>query len=243
MTSPHRWLPHALIGGAVVVTGLAVAGLTGGAQQKGEWPGITGGDTSTRYSPLDQINAQNFNTLKIAWEWDGKDVPPGVEIGEINARGLPIYADGMLFTVSGPRRTVVSLDPATGKTLWTFQEPTTPRHDYSMRSNHGKGVVYHKLNGRGVVIVTTPGFFVHVLDAKTGKPIEGWGEAVPVPGFGKSGSVDMLKDLIADWPVWLQAEQKYDPVKGLPLEMGYITTSSPPIVVNDVLVIGNKVVM
>jgi glucose dehydrogenase len=108
-------MPQALIGGAVVVIGLAVAGLTGGAQQKGEWPGITGGDTSTRYSPLDQINAANFNTLKIAWEWNGKDVPPGVEIGEINARGLPIYVDGMLITVSGPRRTVVSLDPATGR--------------------------------------------------------------------------------------------------------------------------------
>ena len=242
MTSAHprRWTPHALIGGAVVVIGLAVAGLTGGAQQKGDWPGITGGDTSTRYSALDQINAANFNSLKIAWEWNGKDVPPGVEIGEINARGLPIYVDGMLITVSGPRRTVVSLDPATGKTLWTFQEPTTPRHDYSMRSNHGKGVVYHRINGRGVVLVTTPGYFVHALDAKTGKPIEGWGEAVPVAGFGKSGSVDMLKDLIADWPIWKQSEQKYDATKGLPLELGYITTSSPPIVVNDVLVIGNS---
>jgi glucose dehydrogenase len=242
MTSPlrGRWTAHALIGGAAVVIGLAVAGLTGGAQQKGDWPGITGGDTSTRYSALDQINAQNFNTLKVAWEWNGKDVPPGVEIGEINARGLPIYADGMLITVSGPRRTVVSLDPATGKTLWTFQEPTTPRHDYSMRSNHGKGVVYHKINGRGVILVTTPGYFLHALDAKTGKPIEGWGEAVPVAGFGKSGSVDLLKDLIADWPIWKQSEQKYDATKGLPLELGYITTSSPPIVVNDVLVVGNS---
>ncbi len=63
---------------------------------------------------------------------------------------------------------------------------------------------------------------------------------MPVPGFAKSGSVDMLKDLIADWPVWKQSEQKYDPVKGLPLELGYITTSSPPIVVNDVLVVGNS---
>jgi glucose dehydrogenase len=88
-----------------------VTGLIGGARQKGDWPGITGGDTSTRYSSLDQINASNFNALKIAWEWDGKDVPPGVEIGDINARGLPIYVDGMLITASGPRRTVVSLDP------------------------------------------------------------------------------------------------------------------------------------
>jgi outer membrane protein assembly factor BamB len=74
--------------------------------------------------------------------------------GEVNARGLPIYVDGMLITVSGPRRTIVSLDPATGKTLWTFQEPTTGRHEYSMRSNHGKGVAYTRINGRGVVLIT-----------------------------------------------------------------------------------------
>ena len=112
----------------------------------------------------------------------------------------------MLITTSGPRRTVVSLDPATGKTLWSFQEPLTPRHEYSMRSNHGKGVAYARINGRGVVFVTTPGFFLHALDAKTGKPLDGWGGAVPVAGFPKSGSVDLLKDLIADWVPWRQTE-------------------------------------
>ncbi len=50
----------------------------------------------------------------------------------------------------------------------------------------------------------------------------------------------MLKDLIADWQIWKQSEQKYDATKGLPLELGYITTSSPPIVVNDVLIVGNS---
>ena len=99
---PRRWMPHALIGGAGVAVALLVMGLTGGAQQKGEWPLITGSDAGTRYSPLDQINAANFNTLKVAWEWDGKDVPPGVEIGEINARGLPIYVDGHAHHRVGP---------------------------------------------------------------------------------------------------------------------------------------------
>jgi quinoprotein glucose dehydrogenase len=116
----------------------------------------------------------------------------------------------------------------------------TPRHEYSMRSNHGKGVEYARVNGRGVVFITTPGFFLHALDAKTGKPLEGWGGAVPVNGFPKSGSVDMLKDLIADWDPWLQAKLPYDAAKGIPLELGYITTSSPPLVVNDVLIIGNS---
>jgi quinoprotein glucose dehydrogenase len=236
---PRSWTPHVLVGLVAVLVALVIAGRPGDAQQKGDWPNITGGDTSTRYSALDQINASNFNTLKVAWEWNG-DAGPGVEVGDINGRGLPIYVDGMLITVSGPRRTVISLDPATGKTIWSFQEPLTPRHEYSMRSNHGKGVAFTRINGRGVVFLTSPGFFLHALDARTGKPLERWGGAVPVAGFPKTGSVDLLKDLIADWDPWLQAKQPYDAAKGLPLQLGYITTSSPPIVVNDVLVVGNS---
>ncbi len=241
MTSKVRnWIPRALLGAATVVVGLIVAGLTGGAQQKNDWTAITGGDTSTRYSALDQITASNFNSLKVAWEWNGADLPPGIELGEVNGRGLPIYVDGMLITVSGPRRTVVSLDPTSGKTIWAFQEPLTPRHEYSMRSNHGKGVTYAKINGKSAVIVVTPGFFLHALDAKTGKPIEGWGTGVPVAGFPKTGSIDLLKDVIADWGPWKQAELKYDAAKGIPLSLGYITSSSPPIIVNDVLIVGNS---
>jgi quinoprotein glucose dehydrogenase len=91
-----------------------------------------------------------------------------------------------------------------------------------------------------VILVTTPGFFLHALDAKTGQPLENWGTAVPVRGFPKTGSVDMLKDLIADWQPWMDAKLPYDPANGLPLSLGYITTSSPPLVVNDVLIVGNS---
>jgi glucose dehydrogenase len=230
---------HAILGLSAVAVALVIGVLTVRAQQGTDWTQITGGYTSTRYSPLDQINASNFNNLKVAWEWRG-EVPPGVELGDINARSLPIFVDGMLLTTSGPRRTVVSLDPVSGKTLWTFQEPETPRHAYSMRSNHGKGVAYARVNGRGIVYVTTPGFFLHALDAKTGQPIEGFGGAVPVRGFPKTGSIDLLKDLIADWGPWVDAKLPYDAANGLPLSLGYITTSSPPIIVNDVLVVGNS---
>ncbi|MGH9220572.1 MAG: PQQ-binding-like beta-propeller repeat protein, partial [Vicinamibacterales bacterium] len=235
-TLSRSWIRRAGIGVAAIVLSLGIAVV---AQQSAEWPNITGGYSSTRYLAVDQINANNFNTLKVAWEWRG-EVPPGVELGDINARGLPIYVENLLYTTSGPRRTVIAMDPVTGKTVWTFQEPETPRHAYSMRSNHGKGVAYTRLGGRGVILVTTPGFFLHALDAKTGQPLENWGTSVPVRGFPKTGSVDMLKDLIADWQPWIDAKLPYDPANGLPLSLGYITTSSPPLVVNDVLVIGNS---
>jgi quinoprotein glucose dehydrogenase len=235
-TLSRSWIRRAGIGVAAIVLSLGIAVV---AQQSAEWPNITGGYSSTRYLGVDQINANNFNTLKVAWEWRG-EVPPGVELGDINARGLPIYVENLLYTTSGPRRTVIAMDPVTGKTVWTFQEPETPRHAYSMRSNHGKGVAYTRIGGRGVILVTTPGFFLHALDAKTGQPLENWGTAVPVRGFPKTGSVDMLKDLIADWQPWIDAKLPYDPANGLPLSLGYITTSSPPLVVNDVLIVGNS---
>jgi quinoprotein glucose dehydrogenase len=221
---------------------LLALGGAGTAQQPAsvEWPNITGGNAATRHSPLTQIDASNFNKLTVAWQWRG-DKDAGVPLGgEVNARGLPIYVDGMLITVSGPRRTVVALDPATGKTLWTFQEPTTGRLEYSMRSNHGKGVAFTRINGRGVVFVTTPAFFLHALDAKTGRPLENWGGSIPVLGFPKSGSVDLLKDVVQDWEPWLKAGKPFDANAGIPLELGYITSSSPPIVVNDVIVVGNS---
>jgi quinoprotein glucose dehydrogenase len=235
-----RLLSHAMRVSLGVAFAVAAIGGAVVAQQSGEWPGITGGNTGARYSALDQINAGNFNNLKVAWEWRGeKDagIPLG---GEVNARSLPIYVDGMLITTAGPRRTVLALDPATGKTLWAFQEPVTPRQEYSMRANHGKGVAYARVNGRGVVFISTPAFFLHALDAKTGRPLENWGGSVPVLGFPKTGSVDLLKDIIQDWEPWTSRKQAYDPNAGIPLEIGYITSSSPPIVVNDVVVVGNS---
>ena len=59
----------------------------------------------------------------------------------------------------------------------------------------------------------TPGFFLHALDPDTGYPIE---------SFGDRGTVDLLADF----------GYEYHPTDGLPSTVGYITNSSPPIVVN-----------
>ena len=60
-----------------------------------------------------------------------------------------------------PHRTVVAIDPATGETLWTFREPNTARWEGSPRQNYGRGVAYYEIDGRGVIYVVTPGFFLH----------------------------------------------------------------------------------
>src|SRR5262245_1067518 len=35
----------------------------------GEWPHYTADLRGSRYSPLDQINGSNFNTLEVAWRF------------------------------------------------------------------------------------------------------------------------------------------------------------------------------
>ncbi len=75
--------------------------------------------------------------------------------------------------------------------------------------------------GGGRIYVVTPSFHLAALDSQTGRPVE---------EFGEDGVVDLLADF--GYP--------YDPEKGIPPEIGYITNSSPPIVVNGVVVVGNS---
>jgi glucose dehydrogenase len=209
---------------AMLLLTFLVAGWPAGAaaQQRGtpdgEWRYWGGDAWSSRFSSLDQINASNFADLEVAWVWRGDNFGPSVNP---LLRATPIYAEGKLFTVAGTRRTVAAIDPVTGETLWTFREPQTVRWERSMRQDYGKGVAYDVVDGRGRIYVVTAAFFLHALDAETGRP---------VASFGRNGVVDLLADL--GYP--------YDPETGIPEEIGYITNSSPPIVVNGTVIVGNS---
>jgi glucose dehydrogenase len=210
-------------------------GLTG--TENGEWRYLGGDAGNTRYSPLNQINATNFSDLEQAWIWRSDNFGPNLDYF---SRSTPTYVDGMLYTVATPRRQVIAMDPATGENLWTFREPATIRHQRSPRQAYGKGVAHAEVNGRKVVYITTPGFFLWALDAKTGRPLENWGEPVPLDGFGQTGAVDLIPKLVEDWGPWqdyVVAGGSYDPDYGIPRELGMVTASAPPIVVNGVVVV------
>ena len=205
--------------------------------ENGEWRYLGGNVGHTRYSPLDQINGENFEDLEIAWIFHSDNFGPNLDYF---SRSTPIYVDGVVYTVMTPRRQVVALDPATGEILWTFREPETIRHQRSPRQAYGKGVAYAEVNGRGVIYITTPGFFLWALDAKTGIPLENWGSNFPVGGFPETGVVDLVPLLVDDWGPWqdyVVAGGEYDPDYGIPRELGMVTASAPPIVVNGVVVV------
>ncbi len=195
-----------------------------GVVTEGDWPVITGNLKGQRYTTLDNITADNFETLDVAWSFDASEFP------RVNPRATPIYVDGKLISVAGEKRHIYALDAGTGEKLWDYVEPETFRWEYSMRKNHGKGVAYANVDGRDIVYLVTPAFFLHAIDANTGEHIEDFGEPVPVEGFPETGVVDLLAHL----------GHEFDPSDGIPLEKGYITSSSPAIVVNGVVVVGNS---
>ncbi len=220
-----RWLARGRkMAGALALGLTATAAGSLSAQETVEWVHLGGDADHTRYSPATQINADNFGELQEAWVWDG------ASFNARSGRATPSYVDGKLFTVAGARRHVVAIDPETGETLWSYREPHTERYAYSMRQDYGKGVAYAEVDGKGVIYISTPAFFLIALDADTGAPLEGFGKQVPIEGFPETGVVDLLGDL----------GHEYDPYYGIPKEVGYITSSSPPIVVNDVVVVGNS---
>lgn len=187
----------------------------------GEWWNWGGAATSTRWSPLDQIHEGNFEELQVAWRWTARNFGP---TPDFVYRATATYADGTLFTLAGSRRAVVAIEPTTGETLWVWRMPENPRWEDSPRKNYGKNVTYARVEDRGVLFVTTPGFWLAALDAETGLPLEGW-------GADGSGVVDMMPDLdVLDPDPW----HGYDAE-----EEGRITTSSQPIVVDGVVIIPN----
>ncbi|MDX1490306.1 MAG: PQQ-binding-like beta-propeller repeat protein [Pseudohongiellaceae bacterium] len=225
VTSRWRFLRKSLVKALPLTMLVAAASPVSAADDETvEWVHLGGTAHHTRYTPADKITPENFGELKEAWVWDG------ASFDAASGRSTPSYVDGKLFTVAGPRRHVIAMDPMTGETLWSYREPNTYRWEYSMRKDYGKGVAYGEVDGKGVIYIISPAFFLTALDADTGTPLEGFGEPVPIEGFAQTGVVDMLKDL----------GHPFDPYYGIDKEVGYLTSSSPPIVVNDVVVVGNS---
>ncbi len=218
----------------------------------GEWRYWGGDAWSTRYSPLDQINAQNFDSLETAWQWNA-----GTFGADEYYRTTPLYANGRLFTVASTRRVAMALDPEKGETLWMWRLDEGIRWQKAPRQFAGRGLAYWNDANEERVIVVTPGYHMASLDAKTG---------LPDPKFGTDGVVDLMDGLgfplvplavddsgpliISDAAPARKARpgETWDPVKkigadgtvGIDPAHGQIANSSPAIIVGDVIIVGSS---
>jgi quinoprotein glucose dehydrogenase len=71
--------------------------------KNGDWPSYTADLKGTKYSPLDQINASNFNKLEIGWRFKTDNLGPRPEY---KLEGTPLVIKGVLYTTGGTRRAV-----------------------------------------------------------------------------------------------------------------------------------------
>ena len=176
----------------------------------GEWPTYGGDLRSTRYSPLDQVNASNFNKLTLAWKLKTDNLGPRAEY---NYQATPLMANGTLYVTAGTRRAVVALDPVTGEMKWMYSLPEGKRGEVAPRQLSGRGLSYWSDGKEERILYVTPGYQLVALNAKTGDP---------VPGFGVSGVVDLK----------LEDDQQMD------LTTGEVGLHAAPVVVKNVIIIG-----
>ena len=188
------------------------------ALARGEWPAYAGTYASARYSPLDQINATNAGDLKVAWRWTSPDHAVRTANATIDPswlhEGTPIMVNGVLYTSTSLSQ-VAAIDAATGQTKWVF-DPGVWK--LGMPTNNGwlhRGVAYWRDGEDERVIMLTAHGAMIALDAKTGRPIQ---------TFGDKGSVDLVEGLRRRAvPRWVYGN------------------TSPPVVVRDVIVIGSSI--
>ena len=175
-----------------------------------EWRTYGADLRSTRYSPLDQINRDNFSKLEIAWRLKTDSLGPRPEF---NFQVTPLVVNGILYTAAGSRRAVVALDAETGEMLWLHRMDEGKRGESAPRRLSGRGVAYWTDGKQSRIVYVTPDYQMIALDARTG---------ARVSSFGKNGVVDLK----------LEMDQPVD------LESGDIGLHATPIIANDVIVVG-----
>ena len=152
----------------------------------GEWPTYGGDLASTRYAPLTEITAGNFDTLELAWRFDQDGLGP--------RRATPLMVGGVLYFTGAAGRPAVAVDAATGRLLWSHHLDEGDRAR-AAPIPLSRGLAYWSDGSEARILYVTLGYQLVALDAATGQPI---------PAFGDRGIVDLKRNM----------DQTIDPVSG-----------------------------
>ncbi|HVC45813.1 MAG TPA: c-type cytochrome [Terracidiphilus sp.] len=144
-----------------------------GSAEDADWAVYNGGPGGDHYSPLAQINRSNVARLIPVWRYDSGE--------KGNMETNPIVVHGVLYAYTSTQK-VIALNAVTGKLLWQF--------DSGIRGTQPvRGVAYwpgDPAHGVGPRILAGVMQYLYCLDARTGKPID---------SFGDHGRIDLRKDL------------------------------------------------
>jgi len=189
----------------------------------GEWAAYGRDAYGGRYSPLRQITRENVARLRPAWTYrTGESAPAFATARTAKLEATPLVVDGTMY-LSTPLGRVIALDPATGRERWVF-EPS-PKVDRALRfgdfASRGVSTWVDSAADPGApcrrrIYVATIDARLIALDAARGTPCAGFGAG--------GGTVDLRRGL-----------------RNAPFETAEYQVTSPPAVVNGVLVVGSSV--
>ena len=229
----------------VLVCGFASA--SGSAQPgatDGDWRSYAADTWASKYSPLDQINADNFGDLEIAWRWRTADthlvvadesgaslVPSQVVFDRVAEQqpdlwlrrpgigamsSTPLAVDGVLYLTTNVEQ-AAAIDGRTGETLWVHDPRTY--EDAALPTSRGhRGAAYWEGDGDARIVWGTGAGYLIAVDARTG---------VPAAEFGDNGRVDLIADLPRS-------------PRGQPFRLPVGSRSAAPLIVGDTIVVGTN---
>ncbi len=158
---------------ALVCMTVGRPGQTQKAPPQANWTDYGGGVEALQYSPLQQINKTNVSRLTQAWFYS----VPGVSA---RFSYSPLIVDGKMY-VLGSGKTLVCLDAATGKEIWSHPTEGTPTD---------RGINYWESKDRkDRRLIFAADSYLQEIDAQTGTSIH---------SFGIDGKINLREGLGRD---------------------------------------------
>lgn len=182
-----------------------------------DWPAYGGTDLATRYSPLDQITAQNVGDLQKVWTFHTGDMPDKKAKDKYSPENTPIKIGNDLYICSA-KNIMISVDAATGKQEWRYDP-----HVSDAAIPYGascRGVAYYSARNLAAetpcaarIVESTLDARLIAVDAKTGELCK---------DFGNDGQVNLNDGIGETVPGWYAVD-------------------APPMIVRGVIVVGAQV--
>lgn len=182
----------------------------------GQWPHYSGDKASTKYSPLDQINADNVAQLSVAWTWQTPDDELKKKqrgLGTFTWEATPLAVGDRLYTSTSLSQ-VAAINAQTGETIWVYNPEV---YKAGRPTNLGfvhRGLEYWRDDGQERVFLAGHDAYLYSIDARTGQLDT---------SFGDNGRIDLTTAI----PNAVRAKN--------------YTVTSPPIVCRDVIVVGASI--
>ena len=204
----------------LLLAALTSAALAGAGLQELDWTATGRDHLGMRFAPGTEISRDTVGRMQKAWTYrTGETEPRFATRKPTSFEATPLVIDGTMY-VGTPLGRVIALDPATGQERWVF-DPKIAR-DITYGDFVSRGVATwldptatSSSPCRRRIFVTTAAAQLFALDARDGTPCR---------DFAGGSHVDLTRGLRIP-----------------PFEPAAYSMTSPPIVVNGVVVTGSSI--